>query len=126
MKLISLSVVAAMVSAVLAVPNHMDLAKRTIYTTETVIEQGSTIVKVLDGIVSTTTTTSTTTVESTSTSTSVSFIFTYSGDESTIVSRLSSALSQILIGSGIPEETSTVTVDTTTDATTNTTTTSST
>ncbi|KAI7906955.1 uncharacterized protein BX663DRAFT_494323, partial [Cokeromyces recurvatus] len=97
MKLFTLSTaITALVAVVTANPiGHLDLAKRAIIATQTIVSGSSTYVELTDAYEVTVTETVTASYTDTQTFTDASYVFTYSGDNSSIISRLQSAFSDL-------------------------------
>ncbi|GAA5794886.1 hypothetical protein HPULCUR_000234 [Helicostylum pulchrum] len=102
MKFFTISAVLALVACASAVPaGHMDLAKRSIIATNTIVQDGSTRYEVINLYTSVKTDTTTLVDTFTQTQTDVSYIYAYSGtDTSGIIDRLAKGLSQIVDPSG--------------------------
>ncbi|GAA5814623.1 hypothetical protein MFLAVUS_008122 [Mucor flavus] len=98
MKLFTISAILALVACASAVPaGHMDLAKRSIVATNTIVKDGSTYYEVINLYTSVQTDTTTLVDTVTQTHTDVSYIYAYSGsDTSGIIDRLAKGLSQII------------------------------
>ncbi|KAG2232430.1 hypothetical protein INT48_005733 [Thamnidium elegans] len=102
MKFFTISAILALVACASAVPaGHMDLAKRSIIATNTIVKDGSTYYEVINLYTSVKTDTTTLVDTVTQTHTDVSYIYAYSGtDTAGIISRLQKGLSGIIDPAG--------------------------
>ncbi|KAI9486420.1 MAG: hypothetical protein EXX96DRAFT_549009 [Benjaminiella poitrasii] len=104
MKLFALSAaIAALTAVATATPaGHMNLAKRAIVATQTIISGGNTYVQLVDAVEATEVGTTTVVHTNTVTETDASYVFSYSGDESSIIAKLQSVLSELLAAYDAP------------------------